>query len=300
MAGISSSALKGSDYPKNRKKYNGIEHTTDLDLNQYDAFYRTLDPQIGRFWQIDPKPDMVFSAYAAMSDNPVLLSDPLGDTVRIHFRVGFLGLGGKRTVNYENGKVTNTDGSAYAEKTKGFLKRTVNALDNIRTGGANGQKLVTDLQNSSEYTNIVKGSSNSYIEYDTRLKLENRVSWNPSSTEGGLDIHGSRSVSSFIGLGHELGHSHDKITDDQIDYRTWFTMKEASGKNINIPNAERYSTHWENLLRSENNLPLRQYYGVDNTTGSPIGRGDILIPGTRYNANYVIYVGGIPIPVIKY
>ncbi|MFY0254330.1 hypothetical protein ACDQ55_10295 [Chitinophaga sp. 30R24] len=55
MAGISSNALKGSNYPKNRKEYNGIEHTTDLDLNQYDAFYRTLDPQIRRWNQVDPK-----------------------------------------------------------------------------------------------------------------------------------------------------------------------------------------------------------------------------------------------------
>ncbi len=80
MAGISSNALEGTQYPKNRKEFNGIEHTTDLDLNQYDAFFRTLDPQIGRWWQIDPKPNDALSPYVAMDNNPIRYSDFLGDT----------------------------------------------------------------------------------------------------------------------------------------------------------------------------------------------------------------------------
>jgi len=86
MAGISSNALKGSQYSKNRKEYNGIEHTTDFDLNQYDAFYRNLDPQIGRWWQIDPKPNLAESPYASMGNNPISQMDPLGDTLNISFR----------------------------------------------------------------------------------------------------------------------------------------------------------------------------------------------------------------------
>lgn len=81
MAGISSNALKSTEYSKNRKEFNGIEHTTDLDLNQYDAFYRTLDPQVGRFWQTDPKPTDDISVYAAMNNNPVRYVDPLGDSI---------------------------------------------------------------------------------------------------------------------------------------------------------------------------------------------------------------------------
>lgn len=82
MSGISSNALKGSNYAENRKEFNGIEHTTDLDLNQYDAFYRTLDPQIGRWWQIDSKPNQVENPYASMSNNPISMVDPLGDTTQ--------------------------------------------------------------------------------------------------------------------------------------------------------------------------------------------------------------------------
>ena len=78
MAGISSKALGG--IAENKYRFNGIEHNNDFDLNMYDAFYRNLDPQIGRWWQIDPKPNDSESLYAAMGNNPILYSDFLGDT----------------------------------------------------------------------------------------------------------------------------------------------------------------------------------------------------------------------------
>ena len=81
MAGISSNALKGVNYPENRKKYNGIEFTTDLDLDVYDAQLRNLDPQIGRWNQIDPKIENMemWSPYASNYDNPIRYQDFLGD-----------------------------------------------------------------------------------------------------------------------------------------------------------------------------------------------------------------------------
>ncbi|MBS1511483.1 MAG: hypothetical protein JST86_11620 [Bacteroidetes bacterium] len=79
MAGISSKAAGSLE---NKKKYNGIELDNDFDLNTYEAFYRDLDPQTGRWWEIDPKiehdqEDM--SPYTSMANDPILKSDPLGD-----------------------------------------------------------------------------------------------------------------------------------------------------------------------------------------------------------------------------
>lgn len=78
MAGISSKAASSIE---NLKKYNGIELENDLELNIYNAQLRELDPQIGRWWQIDPKIDEMFmwSTYASNFDNPIKYADPLGD-----------------------------------------------------------------------------------------------------------------------------------------------------------------------------------------------------------------------------
>ncbi|RFS26231.1 hypothetical protein DVR12_00115 [Chitinophaga silvatica] len=80
MAGISSRALKNK-YAENRFNYNGIEQTTEIGLNQYDALYRTLDPQIGRWWQMDPAATDYagISPYNSNFNNPLSFADPRGD-----------------------------------------------------------------------------------------------------------------------------------------------------------------------------------------------------------------------------
>jgi RHS repeat-associated protein len=80
MAGISSKALE-FDEPENKMKYNGIEKENDLGIEVYDAQFRELDGQIGRWWQIDPVTDGYenISPYASMYNNPIIYSDPLGN-----------------------------------------------------------------------------------------------------------------------------------------------------------------------------------------------------------------------------
>jgi RHS repeat-associated protein len=80
MSGISS---KAAGKLENRYKYNsGTELNTNLDLNWYETDFRSYDPQIGRFWQIDELTefDLGWSPYVYAHDNPILYNDPLGLT----------------------------------------------------------------------------------------------------------------------------------------------------------------------------------------------------------------------------
>ena len=80
MAGISSKAMNFGA-PENKYKFNGgTELNTSFDVNLYETNFRSLDPQLGRFWQIDPLADISnrFSPYCYASDNPIALNDPTG------------------------------------------------------------------------------------------------------------------------------------------------------------------------------------------------------------------------------
>lgn len=78
MSGVSTKAVGPLE---NRYKYNGIERIGDLGLEDYDAKFRELDPQIGRWWEVDPKTESMemWSPYVSNYDNPLRYSDFLGD-----------------------------------------------------------------------------------------------------------------------------------------------------------------------------------------------------------------------------
>jgi RHS repeat-associated protein len=79
MSGISS---KAAGTLENKRKYNGIEFDEDLGLNIYEAFYRHLDTQTGRWWEIDPKIDAGYeniTPYNSMFNDPIRYSDFMGD-----------------------------------------------------------------------------------------------------------------------------------------------------------------------------------------------------------------------------
>jgi len=85
MAGICDKAVR-SHYAENKYRYNGgtemqnHEFTDGSGLEEYETSFRMYDPQLGRFWQIDPLADISedYSPYSFAHDNPVLLNDPFG------------------------------------------------------------------------------------------------------------------------------------------------------------------------------------------------------------------------------
>ncbi len=86
MAGISS---KAAGTLINKKKFNegselqSEEFSDGSGLNWYDVDARYYDPQLGRFMQVDPKPDESgqesWVPYQYGLDNPISNNDPDGE-----------------------------------------------------------------------------------------------------------------------------------------------------------------------------------------------------------------------------
>ena len=87
MKNISYRSMKNG-YAENKLMFNDGTELSSKEFNDgnglelYATEYRSYDPQIGRFHQIDPLADMAesWSTYTFSLDNPLLFNDPLGLT----------------------------------------------------------------------------------------------------------------------------------------------------------------------------------------------------------------------------
>ena len=275
MAGISCKALR-PNYTENKKKFNGIEHNTDFNLNMYDAFYRNLDPQIGRFWQIDPRPNYMESPYAAMKNNPIHYNDPMGDTVRTkgftnQEVLGFLAKGLK----------IEEKASPFYFNKKGDLRYNQKNYNNLsKTQKAIADNIIGDIK-SKKLHNIIKST-------DQTITEKGKIAIHKSKTFGDIPVQqpdqkvgdragvtavseDGKTVNHFINMQYFETHTTpnaDGALDkdgNALPQHPWLTtFHEVGGHgylryNENDPQQGGHTIDYENLIRVLHGMTPRAY-----------------------------------------
>jgi RHS repeat-associated protein len=173
---LSTQAIK-QPYDQNRYKFNGIEYDTAFSFDKYEAQYRDYDAEIGRWIQIDPKPNESESSYASMGNNPIKNLDPLGDTL------------------------------LFPNASQTFLDQFEEAITYLQANGVSDvyEKAINP---STPNITIVEGAVGSVTVYNPNTNV---LTWNPTGAVESLD--GSTTISPTTALDHDLDHAVQAVTN---------------------------------------------------------------------------------------
>ena len=155
MAGISSKAAGGIE---NKKKYNGKElqsqeFSDGSGLELYDYGARMQDPQIGRWFAMDPKSESYYSMspFAYVANNPIIFIDPNGMEI----------------INGETNKRENLQ--AQNDNLKQAIKERYN--DNINLS----RKDFSTKSEFKDYKSLINSSKNTANNLNKTIQAEEKV-----------------------------------------------------------------------------------------------------------------------------
>ena len=115
------------------------------------------------------------------------------------------------------------------------------------------------------------------------------IYWNANSTNGGLDLTGNTSRPAYLGLGHEMGHASDSnqgLLHFNSDYTNVVTGTTYNSTHNGLLKSEWRAVYRENVIRGQAGIPLRTHYGINMSTGVPVGIGPRLLTPTNILINY--------------
>ncbi|CAD0224914.1 RHS repeat-associated core domain-containing protein [Chryseobacterium sp. JV274] len=285
-------------------KYNGKELQ---ETGMYDYGARMYMPDLGRWGVQDALGELYYnnSPYSYVTNNPIRLIDPTGMWIDIQ--------DGDTTYRYNNGKLYTQNG-----KTK---KWDVEA--SVGDTSYAGQIL-------SALTSISSDKESSFGKTFLGLFANDNINTTIQSSEGtsyagknGTYTDGSGVVTSFtqdvntytskfgetpiktkipfhVTLFHELGHSFfDQTASHEELGKSWVNADDENNFSKDIPQSEIAASYIENLLRSEQGLPIRTSYSPDAAISTTlVNTNSIQWRPTVRNVNTRVFTMPVNVQVI--
>jgi RHS repeat-associated protein len=258
------SVVNGTE--NNYQTYQGQELEEELGKNTLAYQWRDYDPAIARFNKIDRFSEKYYdhSPYNFTKNNPILYAEVKGDSIRVSFRKGFLGIFGKKvtlTYDSENQQWNGADGKQYTGETSKFADRVLGDLKKNQENVL-GNEIVSNLANDSWDHFVKRGNPNKntyrsgkkgkLVSKDLNIYYNGSINSSQKILQGGK----SGTIPGYAVLGHEMAHKYSlKRTFNEL----WF------GSGADKRGVDEYNAmYYENVLRSANRLPLRTHYTENN------------------------------------
>jgi RHS repeat-associated protein len=233
--------------------FSAKEKDPETDLSYFGSRYYSSDLSV--WLSVDPMASKYpsLSPYVYCADNPVRLVDPNGEDVWI------IGDDGQKYQYKNDGNLYCQDGSIY-QGDDVFARSAQSSLSELQNNSTTaGSILGNFVENGQNNIEIKRKKDVVGYEYNgkTTIRYENggastttsgSVFWNPQGesipTVDGMQQNGT------IDLIHEFVHALDKVKNSK------FNTKKYEG----IEYREWTATYYENIVRGEMGLSLRNYY----------------------------------------
>ena len=255
--------------------FSAKEKDSETGLSYFGARYYSSDLSI--WLSVDPQAAKYpsLSQYVYCANNPVKLVDPNGESVWI------IGDDGQYYQYKNDGLVYRKDGSLY-QGDDSFVRSAQTSLKDLQDNSPSANKIIgnfvenlcndIEIRKKEEVVGY-KYNGSATIRYENEKKeivttttTTGLIFWNPQGesipTVDGMKQNGT------LDLIHEFVHALDKIKN------SFFNEKKYKG----ITYQEWTATYYENIVREEMNLPLREYY-YKHLIGPNIyeGKGETII-----------------------